>query len=289
MKIRKAVIPAAGIGTRFLPWTKSMPKEMLPIVDKPVIQYVVEECVNSGIKEIIIVYSQEKEAIKEYFSENKKFEEKLKQQGKIDRIFSVQNLLKKAKITFILQTGPYGNATPILASEKVIGKEPFAVLWGDQFIWAKPERLKQCLSIFEKFKNPVIAGIRVGKIETRNRGMCQTKPLTARTHILEKIWEKPGPEKAPSDLAAYGTYLLTPDIFPLLKKIKPTRDGEYWLVDAINLLARKRRVLVHELSNAKLYDAGTKLNYHKTVIDFMFKDKEIGQKMKDYLKGKKLV
>lgn len=286
MKISKAIIPAAGIGTRFLPWTKAMPKEMLPIVDKPVIQYVVEECLASGIKEIIIVTSKRKQAIEDYFKPLPQLEKLLEKQGKIKRLGKIKQLLKKAKFTFVRQKGPYGNATPVLSAKKAIANEPFAVLWGDQFIWAKPPRLLQCLKALEKYKKPLVAAIKVDQEEISNRGMCDLKPFKPGIFELKRIVEKPKPSQSPSNLAAYGTYILTPDIFPILENLKPGRSGEFWLVDAINKLCQKRTILAVELKNAKLYDAGNKLNYHRTVIDFMLKDKEIGGKLRKYLKNK---
>jgi len=286
MKITKAVIPAAGIGTRFLPWTKAMPKEMLPVVDKPVIQYVVEECVSSGIKDIIIVTSWHKRAIEDYFDYLPELEWRLKKQGKEKKLKRVKRLADLANFIFVRQKGNYGNATPVLSAKRAVGDQPFAVLWGDQFIWAQPPRLKQCLEVFEKYRQPLVAGLRVGQEEMSKRGMCQVKPYKEELFHLQKIIEKPGPKKSPSDLAAYGTYLLTPDIFPILEKLKPGKDGELWLVDAINGLCQQREALAVELKNARLYDSGNKLNYHKTVVDFMLRDKEIGPKMKAYLKEK---
>lgn len=285
MKVTRAIIPAAGLGTRFLPWTKSMPKEMLPVVDKPVIQYVVEECVASGIKEIIIVTSKSKAAIENYFQPNSMLEKELKKQGKTKALQEIKKITQLAKFIFIRQTGPYGNATPVLAAKKVIANQPFAVLFGDQFVWAKPPRLLQCLSVFNQYQSPVIAGIKVDKEEMKNRGMCDIRPFKNGVYKLKKIVEKPEPQKSPSQISAYGTYILTPDIFSILENLKVGKNNELWLVDAINQLCQKRQVLVAKLINAKLYDAGNKLNYHRTVIDFMLKDPEIGEKIKQYLKS----
>lgn len=286
MKVTKAVIPAAGIGTRFLPWTKAMPKEMLPIVDKPVIQYVVEECVASGIKDIIIVTSWQKQAIEDHFDYLPELEWRLKQQGKAQKLKKLKKLVDKTNFIFIRQKGPYGNATPVLSAQKAVGNQPFAVLWGDQFIWASPPRLLQCLKAFEKYKTSLVAGIRVPKQEIANRGICDINPFKPKVFKLKKIVEKPEPNQSPSNLAAYGTYILTPDIFPILKNLKPGKDNELWLTDAISKLCQKQTVLAVELENAQLYDAGNKLNYHKAVIDFMLKDPDIGTKMKQYLKEK---
>lgn len=285
MKVNKAVIPAAGIGSRFLPWTKAMPKEMLPIVDKPVIQYVVEECVNSGIKEIIIVTNEHKKAIEDHFGCVAYLEEFLQKQGKLNQLAKIRRISQLAKFTFVRQTGPYGNATPILSAKRAVGHQPFAVLWGDQFVWAKPPRLLQCLRVFEKYDSPIIAGIKVDDEIIPSRGMCKFDSFRKDVFKLKKIVEKPKLSETPSKIAAYGTYILTPDIFTILERLKPGIDGELWLVDAINKLCLKKQVLVANLKNAQFYDAGTKLNYCKTFIDFMLKDEEIGDKMKIYLKG----
>ncbi|HUW21591.1 MAG TPA: UTP--glucose-1-phosphate uridylyltransferase [Candidatus Bathyarchaeia archaeon] len=286
IKVKKAVIPAAGLGTRFLPWTKAMPKEMLPIVDKPVIQYVVEECVGSGIEEIIIVTSWHKRAIEDYFDHLPELEWHLERQGKTKELEQIRKVADMAHFVFIRQKGSYGNATPVLCAKRVVGNEPFAVLWGDQFLYAQPPRLKQCLQAFDKYQSPVIAGIRVGDNELKKRGVCKIMPFKKEIYEVKGLVEKPGPEKAPSNLAAYGSYILTPDIFPILEELKPGKGGEIWLVDAISRLCQKRRVLAVELKNGHLYDAGNKLNYHKTVVDFMLQDKEIGKEMFKYLKEK---
>lgn len=287
MKVTKAVIPAAGLGTRFLPWTKVIPKEMLPVGDKPAIQYVVEECVLSGIKDIIIVTSYHKRAIEDYFDYLPELERFLKQQGKTEKLKEVRRAAEMANFIFVRQKGPYGNATPVISAQKAIGDEPFAVLWGDQFFVAQPPRLRQCLKVFDQYQSSIVSGIKAQGDEYYKRGICDLgKKLKKGIFKLKKIVEKPGPEKAPSDLAAYGTYVFTPDIFKYLNQLKPGKSGELWLVDAISALCKQSQVLAVELKRAQLYDVGNKLNYYKTVTDFMLKDKEIGLQMKKYLKTK---
>jgi UTP--glucose-1-phosphate uridylyltransferase len=288
MEINTAVIPAAGIGSRFLPWTKAMPKEMLPVIDKPVLQYVVEECIDSGIEKVVIVVNEHKPAIKKYFQKLPYLEKILKQQGKLDRLEKVRDVTNQIKIQFVNQKQRYGNAVPVLSAQKAVGNQPFAVLWGDQFILAKPPRLKQLIDSFAKHKSPVVAGIRVGKEEMTRRGMCKLGKGKGNLFQLKQIIEKPVPEKSPSDLAAYGTYVLTPDIFPILEKLQPGKKEELWLTDAINKLLNKRTGYALELDNAQFYDAGNKLNYHKTVIDLVLEDEEIGETMRSYLNKKLL-
>jgi len=286
MKVTKAVIPAAGIGSRFLPWTKAMPKEMLPIVNKPVIQYVVEECVTAGIEQIIVVTSWQKRAIEDHFDYLPELEWRLKQQGKTEALKEVRRLAEMASFVFVRQKGPYGNATPVLSAKKAVGDEPFAVLFGDQFVWAKPPALSQLLEVAEKKETAAVAAVRLPKERLSAYGVCQGKQLEEGVWQLEKIVEKPQPEEAPSDLVAYGSYVFTPDIFEILEGLKPGKGGELWLVDAISQLCKKRRVLAVEIKNGRYYDAGNKLSYHQTVVDFMLQDPEIGQKMRDYLKKK---
>ncbi len=285
MKVTKAVIPAAGLGTRFLPWTKAIPKEMLPVGDKPAIQYVVEECVASGIKDIIIVTSYHKRAIEDYFDYLPELERFLKKQGKTEKLKEVKRVAEMANFIFVRQKGIYGNATPVISAQRAVGDEPFAVLWGDQFFVAQPPRLRQCLKVFEKYQSSVVATIKAQGDEFYKRGICEIEDFKPGVFKLKRIIEKPGPKKAPSDLAAYGTYVFTPDIFPILAKLKPGRDGELWLVDAITKLCQQKQVLAVELQNARLYDVGNQLNYYRTVVDFMLKDKEIGSKIKTYLKN----
>lgn len=287
MKIKKAVIPAAGFGTRFLPWTKAMPKEMLPIVDKPVIQWVVEEAVEAGIEQIIIITGWHKRGIEDHFDNNIELQDHLRKAGKTKELQSLKRISQMADFVYLRQKGPYGNATPVLSAQDVVGEEPFVVLWGDQFIWSKPSRLKQMLQVFKKYQAPVISGIRVLPEQVSSVGIGRIKPFKEKNlYKLFEIVEKPTPEKAPSDLSPTGCYLLTPDIFSILRSLTPGKGGEVWLVDGITRLCKKRTVLVKEIVGGIYYDAGSKLNYHKTVVDFMLKDKEIGKEMRRYLKSK---
>lgn len=287
MKIKKAVIPAAGFGTRFLPWTKAMPKEMLPIVDKPVIQWVVEEAVEAGIEQIIIITGWHKRAIEDHFDNNIELQAHLRKAGKAKELKALKRISQMADFVYLRQKGSYGNATPVISAEGVIGEEPFVVLWGDQFIWSKPSRLQQMLAVWKKYQAPVISGIRVKPEQVSSVGIGRIKPYKEKNlYKLLEIVEKPTPEKAPSDLSPTGCYLLTPDIFPILKSLKPSKGGEVWLVDGITKLCQKRDVLVKDIVDGIYYDAGSKLNYHKTVVDFMLKDKEIGEEMRRYIKSK---
>jgi len=291
MRITKAVIPAAGFGTRFLPQTKAMPKEMLPIVDKPVIQYVVEEVVSSGIKDIVIVTGSSKRAIEDHFdTPNTDLVNNLTSAGKDKLLAEVNKISELANFIYMRQKGPYGNATPVLSAEPVIGKESFAVLWGDEFIYSRPPRLYQMIQVWEKYGGVVISGVRINDKQQLSRyGIAQLEPVRGAVYKIKQIVEKPSPSEAPSNLATHGAYILPPEIFPALRRLKPGRGGEIWLVDAINLL-QKQGVPIYacEIKGAKYYDTGNKLEYLKTVIEFALTHPEIEEEFRKYLKGLKV-
>lgn len=291
IKIKKVVIPAAGWGTRFLPQTKAMPKEMLPVIDKPVIQYVVEEAVASGIKDVIIITGWQKRAIEDHFDRSSDLEKYLESAGKIKELNQIKKIAKLANFIYIRQKSErYGNAIPILMAEPVIGKQPFAVLWGDEFIAAKPPRLAQMIEVYNKYKGVVISAV---KLETREQfwryGIPEIIPVTKNVFKIKRFVEKPGPEKAPSKFAAHGAYILPPEIFDIIKKLKPGRGKEIWLVDAINeLIKRDFPVYGCVIKNSKYYDTGNKIEYLKTVVEFALHHPEFSKEFKNYLKKLKL-
>lgn len=286
--IRKAVIPAAGFGTRFLPQTKAMPKEMLPIVDKPVIQYVVEELVASGIRDIVIVTGWHKRAIEDHFDYPNELIQTLKDQGKDKLIEEVKRTAELANFIYIRQKGPYGNGTPVLCAKQVIGNEPFVVAWGDEFIYSHPPRAKQCIEVFEKYGDPVISAVRVPKNDVSRYGIVETIPIEKNIFQIKRLIEKPSVDEAPSNLAAHGCYVLTPDIFAALEHLKPGKSGEIWLTDAIKDLMAKRPVYACEIVDGKYYDTGNKLEYLKTVVEFALQHKDLNGEFRAYLKSLKL-
>lgn len=289
-KITKALIPAAGFGTRFLPQTKAMPKEMLPIVDKPVIQYVVEEAVDSGIEDIIIVTGANKRAIEDHFdSPSKDLAIQLMEGKKKDLLEEIKDISEMANFIYVRQKGPYGNGTPILAGEPVIDDEPFAVLWGDEFIYSEPPRLKQMMEVYEKFGGMVISGVRIEKKRDLSRyGIADLELVEDNVYKIKKIVEKPDPDEAPSNIATHGAYILPPEIFNALKRVKPGKGGEIWLVDAINLLKEEGIPLYAvEIENGKYYDTGNKLEYMKTIVDLALKHEEIGEEFAEFLRSLK--
>ena len=287
-KITKAVIPAAGFGTRFLPQTKAMPKEMLPIVDKPVIQYVVEELVAAGITDIVIVTGWHKRAIEDHFDYPNELIQMLKDQGKHELLESVKRTAELANFIYIRQKGAYGNGTPVLCARNVIGDEPFVAIWGDEFIYAHPPRAKQCIEVFEKYGDPVISAVRVPKEDVSRYGIVEAANVEKNIWQIKKLLEKPSVEEAPSNLAAHRCYVLTPDIFPLLAALKPGKGNEIWLTDAIKELMKSRPVYACEVTDAKYYDTGNKLEYLKTVVEFALQHKDLNGEFRQYLKNLKL-
>lgn len=286
-KITKAIIPAAGFGTRFLPQTKAMPKEMLPVVDKPVIQYVVEEIVNSGIDNIIIVTGSNKRAIEDHFDEpSEALVQNLVNGNKEKLLEQIRHISNMAQFIYLRQKGPYGNGTPILAAEAIIEDEPFAVLWGDEFIKSTPPRLAQMIKVYEEYGGVVISGIRIeNKEDLKRYGIADVELVKDKVYKVKSIVEKPDPENAPSNIAAIGAYILPPEIFPALKQIKVEKGEELWLVDGINIL-KKQGVPLYlvEIENGKYYDTGNKFDYMKTVVELALEHPEIGEKFESYLK-----
>ncbi|MEK7141702.1 MAG: UTP--glucose-1-phosphate uridylyltransferase GalU [Patescibacteria group bacterium] len=287
-RIHKAVIPAAGFGTRFLPQTKAMPKEMLPIVDKPVIQYVVEELVASGITDIVIVTGWHKRSIEDHFDYPFELIKMLEQQKKEKLLDEVKRTAGLANFIYIRQKGPYGNGTPVLCAKSVIGNEPFVAIWGDEFIYSTPPRARQCIEVFEKYGDPVISAVRVPKGDVSRYGIVDANNIEKNIWQIKKLIEKPAVEEAPSNLAAHGCYVLTPDIFEYLEGLKPGKSDEIWLTDAIQKLMKKRPVYACEIVDGKYYDTGNKLEYLKTVVEFALQHKELNGDFRDYLKSLKL-
>ncbi|MCX7955639.1 MAG: UTP--glucose-1-phosphate uridylyltransferase [Patescibacteria group bacterium] len=290
-KITKVVIPAAGFGTRFLPQTKALPKEMLPVVDKPVIQYVVEEAINSGIKNIIIITGSNKRAIEDHFDEpSEDLVQNLIQGKKFELLEQIKKISQMAEFIYIRQKGPYGNGTPVLTAEPVIENEPFAVLWGDEFIYSNPPRLKQMINVYENLGGIIISGVEIKNKEDLNRyGIADLTHVKENIYKINEIIEKPDPEKAPSNIATHGGYILPPEIFKALKNIKPGKGGEIWLVDAINYLKKQGMpVYAVVIKNGKYYDTGNKFEYLKTVIEMALNHPEINGKFKTFLKSLKI-
>ena len=284
-KVRKVVIPAAGFGTRFLPATKAQPKEILPIVDKPIIQYVVEQAVEAGITQVIIVTGWHKRSIEDHFDRHFELEARLLESGKKDLLDEVKKISELANFIYVRQKEPLGNGHAVLVAREIIGDEPFIVMWGDEFFEAKPPAISQLIDVYEKYDSPVIAGVRVEKKDLPKYGIADVTPVQDNIFKINKIVEKPDEASAPSDLATHGNYLFTPDIFDILESLKPTKSGEIWIADAIDELIAKRDVYAVELTNAKYYDCGSKFGYLKAVVDHALLHEDLNGEFKEYLKS----
>ncbi len=294
-KIRKAVIPAAGFGTRFLPQTKAMPKEMLPIVDKPVIQIVVEELVAVGITDIVVVTGYHKRTIEDHFdTPSRELVENLIMGGEKKKplLEATEKISEMANFVYVRQKGPYGNGTPLLNVRHLIGNEPFLYTWSDDFIVASPSRFRQLLDVYEEYGCSVMASIRAKKNEDYGRyGFAGGQEIRPGLIDAKTLIEKPGKENAPSDLATVSGCVLTPDIFDYLDQAQEQmgEGNELYYNDALKLmLADGKRVLAAEIKDGKYFDTGNKLEYLKTVVEFAVDNPEIGGEFREYLKGLRL-
>lgn len=285
-KIRKAIFPAAGFGTRFLPATKAQPKEMLPIVDKPVIQYLVEEAVASGIEEVIIITGRGKRAIEDHFDYSFELEHNLVEKGKNRLLKEVRHISEMAKFIYVRQPLPRGDGHAILCAKEVIGNEPFAVLFGDDVVDSKTPALKQLIQCYAKTKGCVIGLEKILPKESINYGMVKARPSKNRTVKIESLVEKPSPKKAPSNLGIIGKYVCTPDIFEALEQASAeTRDGEIRLIDGFRHLIKTKPIYGYEIEG-KRYDCGTKLGLIQATINWALKRDDLGPELKQYLRMK---
>jgi len=283
----KAVIPAAGLGVRFLPVTKSQPKEMLPVVDKPVIQYVVEEAVASGITDILIITGRGKRAIEDHFDRAFELEHYLRRNKRADELHALEELSNLADIHYIRQKDPLGLGHAVLCARKHINDEPFAVLLGDT-IYTTDGRTpvtRQCIDVSERHDAPVIAVEKVPRSMIPNYGMVKVSPVEPRVWRIRDMVEKPSPEKSPSDLGITGTYILTPDIFDHLERIRPGQNGEIQLTDALRLLARKRKTLAFEFRGRR-FDIGRKMDWFKAFFELALSRPEFSPELEAFMKEK---
>ncbi len=279
----KAVIPAAGLGTRFLPATKAQPKEMLPLVDKPAIQYVVEEAVSSGIKDIIIITGRGKRAIEDHFDKSFELEYALKKAGKTEELKKVQEISNMAHVHYVRQKEQKGLGDAILCAKEFVGNEPFAVLLGDDIIIDKTPCTKQLIDIFNKYKKSVICVEKMPKEKLHRYGVIKGKKLNDNVYFIEKLVEKPLPEKAPSNLAMLGRYILMPEIFNCIEKTRPGVNNEIQLTDALKLLKKKQNIYAYEFKG-KRYDVGTKIDWLKANIALSLQRNDLKDELGEYLK-----
>jgi UTP--glucose-1-phosphate uridylyltransferase len=287
MKVKKAVIPAAGLGTRFLPVTKSMPKEMLPLIDTPAIHYVVKEAVESGIDDIIIITGRGKQAVEDYFDESPELEIHLQKNNKEKTLQLIKDISSLANIHYIRQKEPKGLPDAIAKAEKHVGDGPFAVLLGDDIIASKKPCTQQLIDVFTNYKSSVIAVQEVPLTKISRYGSVKATKIEAKLdndlYLVEDIVEKPKPEDAPSNIAAIGRYVFTPEIFDCIKRTIPGVNNELQIADSINILRQTQKVYASSFSG-KRYDIGDKSGYIQAIIDFALKNEEIGSDVADHIK-----
>lgn len=292
-KIRKAVIPAAGFGTRFLPQTKAMPKEMLPVVDKPIVQYIVEELVGVGIEDIIIVTGYHKRTIEDHFDRpSLDLLDNLRSGGKDTFIEQIEQISNLANFVYMRQKGPYGNGTPLLNVASVIGDEPFIYTWSDDFIKAEPSRFKQLLDVYEEYGCTVLGGVKArAEGDYERYGFAGGKKIKDGLIDVKTIIEKPGKKNAPSDLATVSGFIFTPDIFSYIQRAAENlgEGDELYYNDALKLmLSDGRRLLAAEVKGGKYFDTGNKLEYMKTIVEFGLEHPDINGEFRKFLKDLKL-
>ena len=283
-QVKKAVFPVAGLGTRFLPATKASPKEMLPIVDKPLIQYAVEEAVAAGVTDMIFVTGRTKRAIEDHFDKAYELESELALRHKTEMLEFVQNMLpKNINCIYIRQSEALGLGHAVLCAKPVIGNEPFAVLLADDLLDGRPPVMKQMTDVFDYYRCSVIGVLDVPLADTRSYGIVKSASVAERIERIEAIVEKPKPEDAPSTLGVVGRYILTPRIFHHLENVTPGSGGEIQLTDGIASLLREEQVLAHRYEGTR-YDCGSKLGYLQATVELGKRHHEVGEEFANYLK-----
>jgi UTP--glucose-1-phosphate uridylyltransferase len=284
VSVRKGVFPAAGLGTRFLPATKAQPKEMLPLVDKPTIQYVVEEAVASGLQEIILVTGRGKRAIEDHFDAAFELEYYLADRGKMDELAQIKTISELASVSYVRQKEPRGLGHAILCARSMVGEEPFAVFLGDDIVATKGTPcMRQLLDVFERYQGPVLAVERVPRSRIHQYGVIDGRSLGDGVYEVHDLVEKPQAEAAPSDLAIIGRYVLTPDLFPILAETSEDPRGEIQLTDGLHTL-RQRRPMYALAFEGKRYDTGDKLGFLKATVEFALARPDLADEFREYLR-----
>jgi UTP--glucose-1-phosphate uridylyltransferase len=288
--IRKGVIAVAGKGTRFLPAVKTMPKEMLPVVDKPIIQYIVEEMAEAGIKDIIIVTSWDKRAVEDHFDTSFELEEHLKKQGKLEILEKIQKISRMANFIYVRQKGPYGNGTPCLNVKDLIGNEPFVYAFGDDLVKSRTSFTSQLIKKYEAMGGGVVIGCqKTPRDQLYRYGILDLKEATGDRLEVEGLVEKPAAGTEPSDLAVFGRYVLTPEIPKILSQSKPGQGNELWLTDAIQAYINAGgHAYAQPVTDGFWYTTGDPLNYLKAVLEYALSRPDINGHLKEYIKGLRL-
>jgi len=284
MPVRKAVIPAAGLGTRFLPATKALPKEMLPIVDKPVIQYIIEDAVAAGIDHVVIVTASSKRAIEDHFDVHYELEMRLEAAGRFEDLQQIRRLAEMAEFSYVRQGEPKGNGHAVLCARAPVGNEPFAMIYGDDMVVADVPCVQQMIEVYDKYGGAVAAVMPVAQRDVAKYGVIDPEPVADRVYRVKGIIEKPAPDRAPSNLASVHAWILPPRIFELLAETEPGQGGEIWLVDAIRRLIEEEPVYALEFEG-KRYDAGNKLEFLQATIDLALRRDDLRDDLLDYLRS----
>jgi len=284
--VRKAVFPAAGLGTRFLPATKAQPKEMLPLVDKPIIQYGVEEALDSGVNNIILVTGRGKNAIEDHFDVSVELETFLEARGKKELLAEIRKISNLINVSYVRQGEPLGLGHAVLVTKELIGPEPFAVILGDDVIDARPPALKQMIDVFDELDGPVLAIEEVPRESVSSYGVIDAEEIRPGVYRIRDMVEKPPRDEAPSNLAIIGRYILTPDIFPALEETAREKDrtGEIQLTNGLRKLLKKRPIYGCRIDGVR-HDTGNKLGFLKAVVYFALKRDDLSEPFRDYLRG----
>ena len=284
MKIRKAVIPAAGLGTRFLPATKAQPKEMLPIVDKPTLQYIIEECIESGIEEILIITGRNKKSIEDHFDKNIELEMELEKSGKQEMLEMVRNISDMANIYFIRQKEPKGLGHAIYCSKTFVGNEPFAVLLGDDIVYNEEKPcLKQILECYNEYKTSILGVQKVPRENINKYGIVEAKHIEDRVYKVKGLIEKPNMNQTNSNIAILGRYIITPRIFEILENLEPGKGGEIQLTDALLKLSKEEAIYAYNFEG-KRYDVGDKFGFLQATVEYALRKDELKDDFIKYLK-----
>lgn len=284
MKVRKAIIPAAGLGTRFLPATKAQPKEMLPIVDKPTLQYIIEEAVESGIEEILIITGRNKKSIEDHFDKSVELELELEKKGKDDLLQEVRKISDMVNIHYIRQKEPKGLGHAIYCAKSFIGKEPFAVLLGDDIVHGEKPCLKQMIEIYDEYKTTVLGVQEVAEEDINKYGIVEGKHIEDNVYKVKDLIEKPDPKEAPSNIAILGRYVINPAIFDILEHTQPGKGGEIQLTDALKELAHKEAMYAY-IFDGRRYDVGDKQGFLEATVEFALRREDLRKEFLRYLVG----
>jgi len=282
MQVRKAVIPAAGLGTRFLPATKAQPKEMLPIVDKPTLQFIIEEAVDSGIEEILIITGRNKTSIENHFDKSVELEIELENKGKTNLLEIVRNISDMVNIHYIRQKEPLGLGHAIYCAKSFIGNEPFAVLLGDDVVYAKKPCLKQMIEAYDEYKTSILGVQEVPEDDVNKYGIVDGKHIEDRVYKVKDLVEKPSVEDAPSNIAILGRYIINPTIFEILERTKPGKNGEIQLTDALKELAKYEAMYAYNFEGRR-YDVGDKQGFLEATVEYALRRDDLREEFLEYL------